>query len=410
MRGLIIAIVIIVIIIIAVIIAKRQQQHRAKKSDHSHHENTNTNPQRNVKDKPNYELRGGNQDTHTPHDSPKPDAETAAFLKSIVSAKPIQDISQQEAFQAIQKIQGNSYTSHLDKKYLVETLSISGSNPYHLRMVSVRHRSQAHRLLDFVYYIHGGGWVIGNFETHHALITKMIDACEIAVVFIEYYVGMPHPKPLLQCVEGLKYLRQHGAEYHLDTNKCVIAGDSVGAYMSLYTLYLLHQSMDLTFIKGVVLINPVIDISFNYPSYQKYAKGFWLTRDAMRFFWSRYLDTKDPHFNEVCPDTYDKVDPVTGHKVDFFLPLDHDWRYTPNVLIVVSEYDVLHDQGMLYAQHLQNQGINPQVLVAEKTIHDFMWLAPLSNSHTTKTITYEVTKFICNKLGASFMGARPLVR
>lgn len=157
--------------------------------------------------------------------------------------------------------------------------------------------------LPAVMYFHGGGWILGNKETHDRLIREIAHGSNAAVVFVNFTPSPEahYPKAIEEAYAATKYIAEHGKTMHLETSRLVVMGDSVGGNMAI-AVTLLAKERKGPKIHYQILFYPVTDANFNNGSYKEFADGPWLTKAAMEWFWNAYepnvANRKKP---TVCP-------------------------------------------------------------------------------------------------------------
>lgn len=220
--------------------------------------------------------------------------------------------------------------------------------------------------LPVVMWFHGGGWILGDKDTHDRLVREIASGTGAAVVFVDYERSPEarYPVALEQCYEATKYVVEHGSELGLDPSRLAVAGDSVGGNLVAAVTILAKQRKGPK-IAFQLLYYPVTDASMSTQSYATYKDGPWLTAPAMAWFWDSYLPDKE------------------GRKAITASPLQatHDQlRGLPEALIIVDENDVLRDEGEAYARRLTEAGNRVSSMRVNGTIHDFVLLNPLADT------------------------------
>nr|WP_241991715.1 alpha/beta hydrolase [Paraburkholderia sp. RAU2J] len=138
-------------------------------------------------------------------------------------------------------------------------------------------------------YFHGGGWVLGDTNTHDRLIREIANGAHAAVVFVDYDRSpeAQYPVPIEQAYAATEYVARHGRELGIDPSRMAVAGDSVGGNMTA-AVTLLAKERRGPQLRYQVLFYPVTDANFDDASYKEFAEGPWLTRAAMQWFWNAY--------------------------------------------------------------------------------------------------------------------------
>jgi acetyl esterase len=224
--------------------------------------------------------------------------------------------------------------------------------------------------LPVVVYVHGGGWILGDKETHDRLIREIANGAQTAVVFVDYTRSPEahYPVAIEQAYAATEWASRQGANTGLDASRLVVAGDSVGGNMTT-AVALLAKQRGGPKIDAQLLFYPVTDANFDTPSYQQFANGPWLTREGMKWFWDAYL-----------PDVAKRAEPTAS-------PLRASLEQLaglPPALIMVDENDVLRDEGEAYAHRLMQAGVPVTSTRYMGTIHDFMMLNPIAESCPTR--------------------------
>ncbi len=251
----------------------------------------------------------------------------------------------------------------------VQEIDIPGgpTGPVHVHIV----RPQGHReALPITMYYHGGGWVLGGFDTHERLVRALANKTGSALVFVDYTPSPEAQFPVIleQDYRALEYVAGNGLQYDLDSSRLAVIGDSVGGNMAA-VMALMAKERDGPEIKLQALFYPVTDASFETGSYREFDSGYWLARDGMRWFWDNYL-----------PDKMSRNQPTAS-------PLRASARQLkglPPALVITDEHDVLRDEGEAYARKLMDADVPTTAVRFLGTIHDFMMLNPLADTPATR--------------------------
>ncbi|WP_410658413.1 alpha/beta hydrolase [Amycolatopsis sp. lyj-112] len=221
--------------------------------------------------------------------------------------------------------------------------------------------------LPVIVYIHGAGWVFGNFHTHERLVRELAVGTGAAVVFPEYDRSPEarYPVAIEQNYAVAKWVAEHGAENGLDSTKIAIAGDSVGGNMAAALTLLAKQRGDVTF-RQQVLFYPVTDASFETESYQKFADGYFLALEGMKWFWDQYTTDPAQRAEITVSPLRASLDELSG---------------LPPALVITGEADVLRDEGEAYAAKLRQAGVSVTAVRYQGIVHDFVMLNTLRETH-----------------------------
>jgi acetyl esterase len=224
--------------------------------------------------------------------------------------------------------------------------------------------------LPVILYMHGGGWVLGNADTHDRLVRELAVGTGAAVVFVEYDRSPEahYPVAIEQGYATAQWIVREGAANQLDPDRIAVAGDSVGGGMTAALALMANDRGDVRFVQQSMYY-PVTDAAMDTGSYEQFAEGYFLTAKAMAWFWDAYL-----------PDVERLSEP-------FASPLrtsDERLQGLPPAFVIVDEADVLRDEGEAYAARLRAAGVAVTTVRYDGITHDFMMLNPLSATHATR--------------------------
>ncbi|MFF0967336.1 alpha/beta hydrolase [Streptomyces sp. NPDC003703] len=220
--------------------------------------------------------------------------------------------------------------------------------------------------LPVVFYIHGAGWVFGDDRTHDRLFRELAVGADAAGVF-PVYDRAPEARYPTQVEQNYAvglWVRDHGAEHGLDASRVAVTGESVGGCMST-VFALMNKERGGLRLQAQVLLYPVADASFDTPSYVQFAEGYYLTRDAMKWFWDAY--------------TTDPAQRAEAYASPLRASLDQ-LRGLPTTLVVTDEADVLRDEGERYADRLREAGVDVTSVRVAGMVHDFLLLDSLRDT------------------------------
>jgi len=208
-----------------------------------------------------------------------------------------------------------------------------------------------------VVFFHGGGWVIGNLDTHDGTARKLANAAGAVVVSVDYRLAPEHPYPAAaeDCYAATCWTAEHGAaELGMAPGQLAVAGDSAGGNLAA-VVSLMARDRGGPAPGFQLLVYPVTDPDFERPSYRENAEGYLLTRDVMEWFWDQYV-----------PDAARRHDPYAA-------PLRApDLSGLPPALVVTAEYDPLRDEGEAYARRLEEAGVRVRCRRYPGMIHGFL--------------------------------------
>lgn len=310
---------------------------------------------------------------------------TRAFVENVnkQGGTPIYELSPKDARQVLSDLQAAEVTK-LPADLEDLTIPVGPEGQVSIRIVRPKGSKEN---LPAVMYFHGGGWVLGGKDTHDRLVREIANGANAAVVFVNYTLSpeAKYPTPIEEAYAATKYIAEKGKDLNLDTSKLVLAGDSVGGNMVAAVL-LLAKERGGPNIAYQVLFYPVTDANFDTPSYQQFATGIWLTREAMKWFWNNYLPDKEARKQPTASPLQASIDQLKGQ---------------PPALIITDENDVLRDEGEAYAHKLIQAGVNVTAVRYLGTIHDFVMLNALAGTPATCSAVGLVNETLKNIFGKS---------
>lgn len=211
--------------------------------------------------------------------------------------------------------------------------------------------------LPVVMYFHGGGWVLGDLDSHDVICRNLAKWSGCAVVSVHYRRPPedPYPAAFEECVAATKFMRQCGREFGLDGGRILVAGDSAGGNLAA-AVALKSLEMEELSLAGQVLIYPVLSRDFARQSYNEFAEGHGLTKETMGWFWEQYLPTEQS-------DQF--AEPFLAETL----------KGLPPTFLMTAEYDVLRDEGEVWANALQQQEVPTTFRRYDGMLHGFVHLA-----------------------------------
>lgn len=220
--------------------------------------------------------------------------------------------------------------------------------------------------LPIVMYFHGGGWVLGDQDTHDRLVRELAHGADAAVVFVNFTPSPEahYPVAVEEAYAATQWIAANGASLRLDGARLAVAGDSVGGNMAA-AVTLLAKERGGPKIAGQVLFYPVTDANFDTGSYQEFAEGYFLSREAMKWLWNHYAPDVSTRAQITASPLRATVEQLRG---------------LPPALVITAECDVLRDEGEAYARKLIAAGVRVTATRYLGTIHDFVMLNAIINT------------------------------
>jgi len=210
--------------------------------------------------------------------------------------------------------------------------------------------------LGLLVYFHGGGWVVGDLDSHDNVCRALANGSGHAVLSVDYRLAPEHPfpAPLEDALTATRWGHDHAAELGCRADRVAVGGDSAGANLAavvaqLGPVPLVYQ----------LLVYPVTDCTRSQPSYDENGDGYFLSKAGMGWFIDHYLG--------------DAV--TTDPRVSPLFAADHVLAATPPALVITAEFDPLRDEGDAYATRLSNVGVPTSHVRFGGMFHGFFSMA-----------------------------------
>lgn len=204
-------------------------------------------------------------------------------------------------------------------------------------------------------FYHGGGFVIGNIETHASFCAEIARVLDMPVISVDYRLAPENPWPAApdDCEAAARWVAGNPAELGRKVTSLVVCGDSAGGNLAIVTAMALRDAPAAVPVIAQFPIYPATDSSKAYPSYTEFAEGFLLTRDSMDWFQASY-DAEASHI---------RASPLIG-----------DLAGMPPAMVITASLDPIGDQGRAYAGALAVAGVPVIFREAKGNIHGFVTL------------------------------------
>ena len=206
-------------------------------------------------------------------------------------------------------------------------------------------------------YAHGGGWVIGDLDSHDGVCRVLANEARCRVVSVDYRLAPEHRSPAAfeDCVTALGYVASQGAALGIDPAQIAVGGDSAGGHLAAL-LAIAGRDGRAPRSCFQMLFYPAVDLTCSTPAYQEFASGVNLTAGAMRWFRDHYLGGANP------------ADPAVS-------PARAELRGLPPAFVLTAGYDPLRDEGVAYAKALDAAGVAVTHLHMATQIHGFLTMS-----------------------------------
>jgi len=280
------------------------------------------------------------------------DAAAQAFLTELAEsgAKPIQEVMPQQARE--QMLAGNAaLPAPLDVQSVVDEVLPC--------QVPVRIYRPADGELPVVVYFHGGGWVIGDIETHDGHCRELANKLNSVIVAVDYRLAPEsrYPAAAEDCYAATKWVSENASSLRVDAARVAVMGDSAGGNLAA-VVALMSRDRGGPSIACQVLVYPITDYPLTTSSYEEFANDHLLTKDAMQWFWEQYVPSEADRTERYCS-------PLRALRGESLADL-------PPALVLTAECDPLRDEGEDYGRRLTDAGVSCRVIRYDGAIHGFI--------------------------------------
>jgi acetyl esterase len=237
--------------------------------------------------------------------------------------------------------------------HAIEDIAFEGpGGPLKLRL----YRPTAAAGLAVVVFCHGGGFALGDLDTHDSMCQRIAHSSGCAVASVDYRRSPEcrFPGPVEDCYAALRWMATNAASLQLDGARLALCGDSAGGNLAIAAA--LRARAAGPTVRHLALFYPVIDPSCDTASMHEFARGHLLARSAMQWAWDSYLSIPADAGNPLAA------------------PLRADLRELPPTTVLVAECDPLRDEGEAFIARLQAAGVSVTARRYPGMVHGFAGL------------------------------------
>ena len=208
-------------------------------------------------------------------------------------------------------------------------------------------------------FFHGGGWVIGDLETHDGICRSLANAAGAVVASVDYRLAPEHKYPAAaeDSYAATRWVAAEARRLNVDPRRIAVGGDSAGGNLAA-VVSLMARDRGGPALAFQLLVYPVTEHAFATASYKENAEGYLLTRASMEWFWNHYLrsaaDGRQPYASPLLAASLERLPPA---------------------LVMTAEFDPLRDEGEAYADRLRQAGVPVTVTRYKGLVHGFFrWI------------------------------------
>ncbi len=220
--------------------------------------------------------------------------------------------------------------------------------------------------LPVLLYFHGGGFVIGDLDTHDNICRALCLAGDCIVMSVDYRLAPEHPYPgaVEDAIAAFDWLCLHAAEIGADSSRLAVGGDSAGG--TLAAVVALHaREQNNSTLRVQLLLYPVVDHGMEYPSHREHADTYPITKPVLDWFWTQYFagDAAATHETRLHPWS----SPLRAQSHAGLAP----------AYVLTAGLDPLRDEGAAYAERLGASGVETFYQCAMGAVHGFLRMGKL---------------------------------
>jgi len=308
---------------------------------------------------------------------------TQQFIDDLMAAggPPVYTLSPADA-RALLARQQSVPTAKPDAHIEDATFPVGPNGAVRVRIVRPK---DSERLVPVIIHFHGGGWILGDVNTHDRLVREIAVGAHAAVVFVDYDRApeAQFPIPLEEAYAVTKYVAENGSNLNVDSSRLAVVGDSAGGNIAA-AVTLLSKERRGPKIAFQLLFYPVTDANFETGSYRQFQDGPWLTKSAMEWFWNAYLPNEAARKAIIATPLNATPDQLEG---------------LPEALVITAENDVLRDDGEAYARKLWQAGVRVTCTRYIGTIHDFVMLNAIADTPAARAAITQANVALRSALG-----------
>ncbi len=291
------------------------------------------------------------------------------FLKLLnEGGVPLESLTPVQARQVLADAQASV---HVDLSGIDESERTITADGFTIKLNIVRPKGNKEVLPVFI-FIHGGGWVLGDFPTHKRMVRDLVVLSGAAGVFVNYTPtpDEKYPTQINQIYAATKWVAENGSEISVDGKRLAVVGNSVGGNMTAVTA-LKAKEKGGPEIKLLVMMWPIVDANFETESYQLFGQDRFLTTPTMKWMYDMYIEDVQKRKDIYASPLQASIEQLKG---------------LPPVLLTIAENDVLREEGEAFGRKLDEAGVSVTNIRFNGMIHDFGLLNGLAELPAVKSL------------------------
>lgn len=295
--------------------------------------------------------------------------EIKKFLTALNSGggEPLESMSPEDARLVLV---GAQSSVAIDYSGIQESEKTIDQDGYSIKLNIVEPEGNTQKLPAFI-FIHGGGWVLGDYPTHKRMVRDLVVLSGATGIFVNYSPSpeVKYPQAVNEIYAATKWVAENGNQINVDGSRLSVVGNSVGGNMTAVTA-LKSLENNGPKLKSLVLFWPIVAANFETESYKLFGKDRFLTTPLMKWMYDQYTTDLTEREQIYASPLNATLDQLKGF---------------PPTLIQVAEADVLRDEGEAFGRKLDEAGVLVTTTRYNGTIHDFGLLNPLAQIPQTKS-------------------------
>jgi len=290
------------------------------------------------------------------------------FLKIVNSGGPVEALPKLAARQVLIDAQK---AFNVDYSGITESEKEIKAGGFTIKLNIVKPEGAKDGLPVFI-FIHGGGWILGDYPTHKRLVRDLVVESGFASVFVNYTPSPEahYPQSINEIYAATKWVAANGATIGVDGSRLAVVGNSVGGNMTGVT-GLMAQEQQGPALKCLEMMWPVTDATFSEKSYEKFGAERFLTTPLMKWMWDQYTTDLEARKEVHASLLNATVGQLKG---------------LPPILIQVAENDILRNEGEAFGRKLAEAGVTVTTVRYAGMIHDWGMLNGLAGEPATKSL------------------------